>query len=135
MWVKKLPNELKKNQIKSDLKAAKWTAVIIIGTLIFSSIFRSGGENYRGESFLVFPEDIIGRFQSSALPIIVCGFAIYAFYWVSVRIIPLPMDSKSICVCQRCGTEKKYDGKFHCTCGGHFEDINKMHWIEQDEIT
>jgi len=91
MWVKKSPQELKKDQIKTDWKVAKRTALILIGILVFASIFHTGEEAYKGESFLVSPEDIIGRFLSLAPPFLICAFAIYTFYWISVRIVPLPL--------------------------------------------
>jgi len=130
MWVKKSPQELKKDQIKTDWKVAKRTALILIGILVFASIFHTGEEAYKGESFLVSPEDIIGRFLSLAPPFLICAFAIYAFLWISVRIVPLPMDSNSICVCPMCGSEKKFDRRLTCSCGGHSEDIKTMKWID-----
>ena len=132
MWIKKTQKEIEEAKIQNEqtkkkgYKIARIVLSVGLGGLItIGCTFLHGrmgvgmyGTNIVGES------ELAARFPIALIIGIIIGVIIY--------LTPLP-KSKQTFVCPKCETVKTDDGEYTCSCGGHFENIVSMKWIENQK--
>ena len=126
MWVKKSPEELRKpSPIKRRLLGAlALGSFVFIGSTTFGGIYYYGATGHLFCSF----QEMASRTPLGLLFSIVLGSW---FYWFSGRKSPSPKGDALIC--PKCEKTKFDDGTMYCPCGGHFEDIQTMKWVNPSE--
>jgi hypothetical protein len=56
---------------------------------------------------------------------------IYLVAVIFMQFFKLPvLKRKIVMICPRCEAAKNEDGDYSCACGGHYEDIRTMKWVE-----
>ena len=121
MWVNDITKEkrTKRTQRKMRfLSAAAGTLTII---LIFTFSRGSIGVATTGR-FLKPSYEILPQFPVAVIGGIICGIIIYYLSGEKKKTLTL--------VCPKCEKIKEDDGIIPCECGGHFEDIKTMKWVE-----
>jgi hypothetical protein len=119
MWIKRKTCELtqaKRDRKREKIKSAIIFAIIVSVPLIF--VFGTKGALDQG-SFLVPLAKIPFRF-----PFII-------MFGVFLGLIRYFLPGKPVVVCPKCGVTKYLDNFQQCACGGHFENIEEMKWIDE----
>ncbi len=124
MWVKKPPEELKKRQRqKSRILGSLGLGIIIFLGCVFTN---GGGIGYalRGTYFKLHLYEIIDSIPIALLIGLIVGLM---GYWL----LPKETTNQVVFICPKCENTKFYDGNLNCQCGGHFENILTMKWVEK----
>jgi hypothetical protein len=120
MWVNKSPEELIQKKQKDRINSL-W-ATSCLGFLAFlSSLFIFG--KYSDRVGLVPIDEIPKRIIPSVIVAIVIIFLIQRFLF----------KKKTESICPKCGTTKMSDVVKLCRCGGNFEDLETMKWVDEVE--
>ena len=125
MWVKKSPEELR----KPFSKKRRLLGALAIGTIIFlGCVFTNGGVVGYVRTGVFFKRHIyemVDSIPSALLTSLIVGLIAYRFLFSEN---PPPQDTL---MCPMCEKTKFDDGSYSCSCGGHFEDIGTMKWVEE----
>ncbi len=123
MWVKKSKEEPQKSMSqKSRMRASLSVAALCF---ILITTFRGIiGYGATGQLFHYFYE-IADRTPVALLISSAIGLTIY---WLSGKKSAAPKGETLMC--PKCEATKFDDGDYECPCGGHFEDLNTMKWVE-----
>ena len=116
MWVKKSREEQQK--VITHENFMKFIGPLV-GAVLFSLMitFTRGGTDNLSRFFLT-PNESLQRIPTALI------FGI--LYYI---LIARKTHKESTLVCPICGSVKKDNGKIDCECGGHYEDIKTMKWI------
>jgi len=100
----------------------------IAGFIILLTFFRGGIEAATKGSYLVPFDEIPVRFTDAMF----VGIVIFILCWIIELRYPRPLDpnKEPTLVCPKCEKVKEWDGMLPCKCGGHFEDIQTMKWMD-----
>ena len=125
MWVKKSPEQQKRESQKSRILSSIGLAAIIFLGCVFTN---GGGIGYalRGTYFKHELHEIIDSIPFALLSGLIVGLI---GYWLLQR----KNENQLVMICQKCEKTKFGDGNLSCLCGGHFEDIKNMKWIENQK--
>jgi hypothetical protein len=125
MWVKKSQKEIQKQSQKSRILASLGVAAIIFLGSVFTN---GGGIGYavRGTYFIHHLYEIIDNIPIALL----IGLIVWLIgYWL----LPRQNTNQVVMFCLKCESTKFDDGNLNCLCGGHFENIVTMKWVENSE--
>ena len=121
MWVKDVTKR-KGSMLSASKKRIIWSALIaIIFTLGFTFTYGGIGAAQRGTYFKPTYE-ILQSLPTALITGIVVGLVFYFILFQNSEMVTL--------VCPQGGKVKEDDGMLPCECGGHFEDIKTMKWVE-----
>ncbi|MBU2511971.1 hypothetical protein KJ966_11590 [bacterium] len=125
MWIKKNSEELKglEKDNKNDvcIESLLWG---LISFLLFSIVDKIG---YSKTFVSIDPIPWNEFFEH--LPIIFCiSLIIAVVYWYFKKDASI-FEKKSL-ICPSCENVKKEDGVRSCECGGTFEDLETMKWVD-----
>jgi len=124
MWVKKTAEEIAKTRRptrRGQLIVALCTGVLFTLILIFQS--DETGSKYlpAAPPHLTSKDEIPSRILGS---LVVGAIAtIFICFYKSKKVPQV--------VCPECGVTKDQDASPKCECGGHFESLDEMKWVEK----
>ncbi len=125
MWIKKTAEELE--ELESDNKKDVYIESIFWGIITFlgiSIVVKIGYSKKFGTIDPISWNEFFGN-----LPLIfLLSFIVAVVYWYFKKDSTL-FEEKSL-ICTFCEDVKKDDGVQICECGGTFEDLDTMKWIE-----
>jgi hypothetical protein len=122
MWIKCTEEEIV--AAKSKAKRKRLYLAIFIGVLCFAFItFTHGKWSYRYGSFSVTLKEMPFRLPFG----IIAGIVIA---WLFYR--RLKKANITTVICLNCGKTKYEDAESECACGGHFEDVITMKWVDRN---
>ena len=129
MWVKRKAEEQKKAEeytakLKKKTSALFSLATGIIITAVFTFTYSRLASIQLGGIFIVPRNEIINQFRLALIIGIIIGGMVY-FLCISSNNV-----RKSTLVCTVCNQVKNDDGIYTCNCGGQFEDITRMKWVD-----
>jgi len=123
MWVKKSPDELR----KSFSKKRRILGALALGTMIFlMCVFTNGGGIGYVRTRAYFKHQLSDIVDSVPIALLISTITGLISYWLLFRENPSP---NGVLLCPKCEKTKFDDGKLPCECGGHFEDIQTMKWV------
>jgi hypothetical protein len=120
MWIKKLPSEI--GTTKQPEPSKDFVLPVILGILATLLTTFFGGTAFPGGA-LPNPDPL------HELPFgLFLGILLGLYFYVSLNRKPkhVPKDM----ICPNCETVKRDDQIMECSCGGHFEDITTMKFVE-----
>jgi hypothetical protein len=127
MWVKEVIRRKERIVRESQKKRLLWSILIaVIFTLGFTFTYGGIGAAQRGTYFKPTYE-IVQSLPTALITGIIFGLIFYFILLKNSEIITL--------VCPQCEKIKENDGMLTCECGGHFEDIKTMKWVEDKKGT
>ena len=129
MWVKRTAIEQENARKNMEIRKKKnmllfsfCTCIVI--TVIFTFTYPRLGSIQQGGAFFVQKSEIVNRIPSAFFFGILMGGGIFFLSMQSDK------HKKVTLVCPACNTIKNHDGIYICSCGGRFEDILTMKWVE-----
>ena len=125
MWLKLDQNAYKKNKYRDEIQM--WSESILLGVICSIIFFIIPGGVYSMEKPLV-------TYSLNELPIRLFEALVFGLLLVSplIQIIRKYVIKKTVyLVCPKCNKIKKENGIIYCECGGFYEDVKKMRWIEK----
>ena len=120
MWIKKTNEEIKRSKRWIWLK---FLGACFTGSIILSPFLTLTYGWYEGAitgEFAAPKEQWAERLPSSLL----FGFIVGGLAFIFEHRVPAAM------VCTRCESVKKYDANSTCSCGGTYENIKLLKWVE-----
>jgi hypothetical protein len=119
MWVKKSPEEL---AVGTCLIRSMRALLVFLFTASMIAFLRAGNVDHPNQLFN--PSYLIVQNIPTALFFGIIGALV--FYYIDFR-----NEKKcQVLVCSKCEKVKDWDGIIPCDCGGQFEDIRKLKWVE-----
>jgi hypothetical protein len=134
MWVKKSAME----QALSEAKNAKEKfrnaaifsiALVMLITVGYTFTYSRMDSIKHGGLFLIPRGEIPAHF----FPALILGIIMGAGTYLLIMYPKKP--SKLTFICPRCEAAKDDAGNLTCSCGGHFEDIKTMKWVEVTKVS
>jgi hypothetical protein len=71
----------------------------------------------------IFPSSQVSGFVGLAVAVFILPAASYDVWRTQRR-------SRRTLICDKCGVVKSLDGQPKCACGGHYEPLAAMKWVE-----
>lgn len=128
MWVPKTAEELKTAKQRSHKKYKRTISLSVLGIVAAITFFRGGIEAATKGSYFVPLDEIPGRFVNTL--IVLLSIVLLSLIFGTRRSNPDDEEGELALVCPKCERVKAWDGYLPCECGGHFEDIRTMKWVE-----
>lgn len=120
MWIKRTEAEIEEAHCQQWRQTAGNSAVAGFFVAVLVTIIDPGGFGAAPRGiYLVPPEEILRRLPFGTLAGIVFACCLYYFNF-----------RKQTMVCLKCGIAKDANNSMDCSCGGTFEDILKLKWVE-----
>ena len=122
MWMKLTDKDRQNREIEDRRKRLPWA--VLLGILIFLGVvFCQGGRFTHHHSG---PKTIYEMSQDFPFALFFAPLATWIMYRYGI------MKNKRITViCPRCEKVEYRGFQTQCSCGGHFENIDDMKWIEE----
>ena len=120
MWVKLPPEklvEVRRRLRRKHIIGSIWFGIFVTITLVFVDGW--SGFGLRGRWFVP-KEELLEQIPGAVVVGAIFGILIYKNFGM-----PKPRV-----VCPKCETVKRADDSAQCACGGHFEDIREMKWVD-----
>ena len=121
MWIKRTDQEIAAVRAKARRKrifvAAAFTILCFISITVGHGRYRRYRNHSADESFDNSPANLLFVIPIMAL----VGWCSYRFQ---------PLGKRKVVVCAKCESTKYADAQPDCPCGGHFEDLDTMKWVE-----
>jgi hypothetical protein len=125
MWVKRTQKEFedyKARAIARDKRVRIITAICIgLVACLGSAFFHERGWASRYPSNRVPVNDVPNRLPFALIAGMVVG---------SICYLTTKERRQQTVICSRCKKTKTADVQTECSCGGHFEDIDTMRWVD-----
>ena len=130
MWIKINLDEQAAKEAKSAKKKLASAAIfsITLGavlTIVFTFTYPRLASIQNGGAFLVPKDEILAHLASALFIGILIGTGTFLLCVYTKK------TTKKTLVCPQCDKVKSDDGVYSCICGGHFENIFSMKWIEE----
>jgi len=123
MWVKKTAEELKQEEL-SEAKRKFPLFYVLIGSLVITAIM--AGLGFLGSRFVESPAPL---YTIEELPLYLPFFFIFGFILCSCIALSKQKARKTV-ICPKCEKSKFADDNNQCDCGGQFEHISILKWVD-----
>ena len=129
VWIRRNKFEVEKER-KSKYRSIRKPFLCAGGIFLFSFfIFKTGFNKWGGPSFNPISWN---KFFSTFLPVtFLISFVVFfvLYFWQLYTKRPI-MEGTPVFICTTCFKTKLFDNNLSCECGGEFENVDGMKWVD-----
>lgn len=119
MWIRRSPEEIVQARAYYQRARMREAGIVWLLSCLIVLVLRGGFEVAHGGGFLV-PLDELANRLPRAILLSFAGAVLFFFY----------RSNRTVFICPKCDEVRSTTDSQDCPCGGHFEKLEEIKWID-----